>query len=78
MNKKSHDYGLTIKKATEQIYKNDNNRYNKKTIENILKMYAEECAYALVNGGKVNIKGVSTISPNIITYDHCGSPNNEG
>lgn len=40
-------------------------------------MYAEECAEALVNGGNVNIKGVGTISPNLITYDHCGSPNNE-
>ncbi len=74
MNKKTYDRGFTVKRATEQIYKREDNTYNKKTIEKILKMYAEECMETLINGGKINIKGVGTIRPNIIHSVHCGLP----
>ncbi len=74
MNKKTYDRGFTVKRATEQIYKREDNTYNKKTIEKILKMYAEECMKTLINGGKINIKGVGTIRPNIIHSVHCGLP----
>jgi hypothetical protein len=74
MNKKIHDHGFTIKRATEHIYKREDNTYNKKTIEKILKMYAEECMETLINGEKINIKGVGTIRPNIIHSVHCGLP----
>jgi len=74
MNKKTYDRGFTVKRATEQIYKREDNTYNKKTIEKILKKYAEECMETLINGGKINIKGVGTIRPNIIHSVHCGLP----
>ncbi len=74
MNKKTYDRGFTIKRATEQIHKREDNTYNKKTIEKVLKMYAEECMETLLNGGKLNIRGVGTIRPNIIHSVHCGLP----
>lgn len=37
-------------------------------------MYAEECSESLVNGEKVNIRGVGTIRPNISEYARCGLP----
>jgi nucleoid DNA-binding protein len=60
MNKKLHDHGFTIKKATEQIRNRKDNTYNKKTIEKFFKMYVEECTEALPNGEKVNIRGIDT------------------
>ncbi|CUX31182.1 hypothetical protein BN3590_00732 [Clostridium sp. C105KSO15] len=74
MNKKTYDRGFTVKRATEQIHKREDNTYNKKTIEKVLKMYAEECMQTLINGGKINIKCVGTIRPNIIHSVHCGLP----
>ncbi len=74
MNKKTYYRGFTVKRATEQIYKREDNTYNKKTIKKVLKMYAEECMETLINGGKINIKGVGTIRPNIIHSVRCGLP----
>lgn len=74
MNEKTKDHGLTIKRATEEVFNRDDNVYNRKTIEKILKMYAEECLETLVNGGKVNLKGVGSIRPYVANYKHCGLP----
>lgn len=74
MNKKTYDRGFTIKKAVERIREREDNTYTKKAIEKILRMYAEECQDTLLNGGKVSIKGVGTIRPNIVEYKHCGLP----
>lgn len=78
MNKKSHDHGLIFKRAVERIRKREDNIYTKKAISSILKMYAEECRDTLLNGGKVSIKCVGTIRPNIIEYKHCGLPTVDG
>lgn len=74
MNKKSHDHGFIVKRAVERIREREDNIYTKKAISSILKMYAEECQNILLNGGKVSIKGVGTIRPNIVEYKHCGLP----
>lgn len=74
MNKKTPDRGFTIKKAVERIRKREDNTFTKKAISGILKMYAEECQDALLNGGKVSIKGVGTIRPSLVEYKHCGLP----
>jgi nucleoid DNA-binding protein len=75
VNKKKRDHGFTIWRATERIWKRKDNTYTKKAIENILKMYAEECLSKLMNGGKISIKGVGTIRPNIVKSARCGLPN---
>lgn len=78
MEKKSYDRGLTIKKTVERIREREDNTFTKKAIESILRMYAEECQDILLNGGKVSIKGVGTIRPNIVEYKHCGLPTVSG
>jgi nucleoid DNA-binding protein len=75
VNKEKHVHGFTIWRATERIWKREDNTYSKKAIENILKMYAEECLSELMDGGKVSIKGVGTIRANIVKSAHCGLPN---
>ncbi len=72
MNKKPHDHGFTIKKATERIREREDNTYSKKIIEKVLRMYAEECLVTLLNGDKVSIKGVGTTRPSLVEYKYCG------
>ena len=74
MEQKTHDSGLTIKKAMERIYEREDNMYTKKTIYSILKLYAEECLNALVDGEKVYLRDVGTIRPDVVTLKHCGLP----
>ncbi|WP_185967561.1 HU family DNA-binding protein [Clostridium sp. HBUAS56010] len=72
MSKEKHDHGFTIWRAIERVWRREDNAYTKKSIENILKMYAEECLKALMEGEKVSIKGVGTIRPTIVRTSHCG------
>lgn len=58
---------LTACKMAKRICDRSDNIYDKKIIENILKMYMDECRKALLSGERVQITKVGTIIPEIKT-----------
>lgn len=58
---------LTACKMAKRICDRSDNIYDKKIIENILKMYMDECRKALLSGERVQITKVGTIIPEVKT-----------
>lgn len=60
---------LTACKMAKRICYRRDNIYDKKIIENILKMYMDECRKALLAGERVQITKVGTIIPEIKVHE---------
>lgn len=58
-------YGLTTKQIAERIMQRDDNIYRIEVIRDILDKYCEECMSALLDGEKLNLSGVGTLTPKI-------------
>lgn len=56
---------LSASKMTKRICDREDNIYHKRTIEDILKMYMDECRKALLSGERVRISKVGTITPEV-------------
>lgn len=57
-----------------RILDRQDNIYSKKTIKEILDMYADECAKVFLKGERVRINGVCTIYPEVKTHRSCSFP----
>lgn len=57
-----------------RIVDREDNIYSKKTIKEILDMYADECAKSLLKGERVRINSVCTIYPEVKTHRSCSFP----
>ena len=57
-----------------RIVDREDNIYSKKTIKEILDMYADECAKSLLKGERVRINSVCTIYPEVKTSIWSGNP----
>ena len=60
---------LTACKMAKRICDRSDNIYDKKIIENILKMYMDECRKALLAGERVQITKVGTIIPEVKVHE---------
>lgn len=60
---------LTAGKMAKRICDRNDNIYDKKIIENILKMYMDECRKALLAGERVQITKVGTIIPEVKVHE---------
>lgn len=60
---------LTACKMAKRICDRSDNIYDKKIIENIIKMYMDECRKALLAGERVQITKVGTIIPEIKVHE---------
>lgn len=60
--------GLSANKMSARILKREDNKYKKEVIYDVLKMYMDECRKAVLDGERVQIKGVGTIIPKLRTH----------
>lgn len=60
---------LTACKMAKRICDRSDNIYDKRIIENILKMYMDECRKALLAGERVQITKVGTIIPEVKVHE---------
>ncbi len=58
-------YGLTTKQIAERIMQREDNIYRMEVIRDILDRYSEECTNALLDGEKLNLSGIGTLTPKI-------------
>ena len=58
-------YGLTTKQIAERIMQREDNIYRIEVIRDILDRYCEECTNALLDGEKLNLSGIGTLTPKI-------------
>lgn len=58
-------YGLTTKQIAERIMQREDNIYRIEVIRDILDRYSEECMKALIDGEKLNLSGIGTLTPKI-------------
>ena len=58
-------YGLTTKQIAERIMQREDNIYRMEVIRDILDRYSEECMKALIDGEKLNLSGIGTLTPKI-------------
>lgn len=61
--------GLSTKTMTKRICEREDNTYKETIIYDVLRMFADECQNALLNGERVGIAGVGTIIPNVKTRE---------
>lgn len=61
--------GITANQMAKRILDRGGHIYNKKTIQDILNMYMEECGKALLKGEQVQISRVCTIIPEVKTRE---------
>ena len=66
--------GLTIRKAAKRMSNREDNLYSEKVINNVLKMYMEECKKELLKGKSVQLTGIGTIIPEIKTHKYSNLP----
>lgn len=71
---------LAAGKMAARIYNRDDNIYKQSMIKEILDMYAEEIHKAMLNGERVQISKVGTITPEVKARIHYTLPscNKEG
>lgn len=72
--------GLSAGKMAARIYNREDNIYKQSIIKEILDMYAQEICKALINGERVQISKVGTITPEVKVRLHFTLPgcNKEG
>ncbi len=61
--------GITVNQMAKRILDRGDHIYNKKTIQDILNMYMEECGKALLKGERVQISKVCMIIPEVKTRE---------
>lgn len=63
---------ISIQGMGERVWKREDNTYKLQMIQEILKMYFDECEKALENGEKVKLSKIGSLSPKVhtpITYN---------
>lgn len=65
MERRNETATLSASKMTKRICDREDNIYNRRTIEDILNMYMDECRKALLSGERVRISKVGTITPEV-------------
>lgn len=58
-------FGTTVKSLAERVWKREDNPFKKEYIMKILKLYHEEIYKALLDGEKINLSKIGTLTPKL-------------
>lgn len=64
---KKYKSPITIQGIARRIWKREGNIYKLEVIQNILRMYFDECEKALENGERVGLSKIGSLSPRVHT-----------
>lgn len=64
---KKYKSPITIQGIAQRIWKREGNIYKLEVIQNILRMYFDECEKALENGERVGLSKIGSLSPRVHT-----------